>query len=329
MGDSDTRHVTVINADSIGYSAGRAVASELKPVLNNIRQGQIEMATAMATAMAELGKQVNELAYKMVELEVMKYTSRMEALDESKMKLEVMYEDIKSEANKEYNEIQILFDTAIFELLDSLTQTIQANTKNIEILKKDYRYVSDLYTSFFSDSDRIGEIGTLGHNIRKVKLNLAEEKVIENLQSFLDHREGVLKLINELQVELPIKEESILYVPIWVAGMADRSGEQVRIYPVSEYEAQTEAPILQKPYIDCIGKLSIFDFSEILKDEKGMIVISEKDRKNAIWNSILPRADQIIDTANGILGKRVYRDEKGKSLFLETARRFLTRRGAA
>ena len=319
MGES----VTVSNAHSIGRAAGSAVASELKPVLNEIREYQIQMALAMK----QLGDQVNEMAYKMVELEVMKYTSKIEALDESKRNLEVLYESIKAEANKEYNEIQILYDKAIFELLDGLTQTIKANTKNIEILKKDYKYVSDLYTSFFSDTERIGEIGGLGHYLRKVKLNMAEENVLGNFKSFLDHREGTLELINKLQLELPVEKDTIVYIPIWVAGMLGPNGEEIRLYPISEHHLKREAPSLQKPYIDCIDMFSIFNFSDILKNDAGQIVISKEDRENAIRNSILSRAINILDSAERFLGQKIYRDEKGKSVFLETARRFLSRRG--
>ena len=288
--------------------------------LEEIKRSQEELRHTMD----ELSKKIDEMVNSMVLVEKIKYESKKESLEHLETKIKGMYEDIRTEENKEFNEIQIIYDKAIFETLDGLTQTIKANTKTVDILKGDFKFISDLYNNFMEDVKRANEAASFSYYQRLIKINIGEENILENFRSFVDHRKEILGLINALQHKLPMKENTVVYIPVWIAGMVGNGGEEIKIYPVSEYMPPEEYPRMDKAYIEHIKPLSIFNFEDLLRNDEGIMAISREDREKAIANSVLPYFGRVLPHIEKLVGRFIYRDQKGKSVFIEAMKKFIS-----
>ncbi len=314
--------VSISNTGDIGRSVASAMDSHFKSLESEL--GII--ATEIETLKNNFNQRMYELFSDMASIEMSKYESRKNVLQDHLKRVEKISREMKKEADREMGEIQILYDKAIFEVLDGLTQTIKANTKNLDVCKGDYIKVSEQYNSFYSDLAGISYIHAYPYYQAMKNLFDNLKDVVNNFNMFLDYRKKTVELIESLQHDIPVKGKVVkVYVPVWVAGMLSPRGEEVIIYPPSEYVSPSRMLSLSEPYAEHIAPHHVYNFLKFLM-KNNRFRLSPEDRKNAVKHSILPKAGKILPLIEKMSGKSIYRDKKSFSIFTEAIRRFVARR---
>ena len=108
-----------------------------------------------------------------------------------------------------------------------------------------------------------------------------EQSLLSTLRSTVAERTGVLQQIHSFNVEMTIKQSTIVYIPFWIIRIRRRSGIEQFVIPPST---------LQKPSVD---KLSRWNFINILHPisaelkSSACYLLAEKFMNNANYSSIL------------------------------------------
>jgi hypothetical protein len=229
------------------YEIGNAVGNSLNPKLNDL-QNQLNNIAQYTNLTAEQAKIMSiELeaikvaqAALLAEINTMRQMAIARARAQSlqaKEKLNVIAGEVdekKYELDLQKNAIQADYDKSQLEFIGNFAESVSADTKSIDEVKEDYKFIASMMKAAFDDSNALVALSVANFKARLDAITEKKKHALDSMNQFLDTRKGTVTQITKMQTKISRRAPCTVYVPFWMIGLKRGGTPRYIMLPVLE-----------------------------------------------------------------------------------------------
>jgi hypothetical protein len=259
------------------YEIGNAVGNSLNPKLNDL-QNQLNNIAQYTNLTAEQAKIMSiELeaikvaqAALLAEINTMRQMAIARARTQSlqaKEKLNVIAGEVdekKYELDLQKNVIQADYDKSQLEFIGNFAESVSADTKSIDEVKEDYKFIASMMKAAFDDSNALVALSVANFKARLDAISEKKKRALDSMNQFLGTRKGTVTQITKMQTKISRRAPCTVYVPFWMIGLKRGDTPRYIVLPVLESLDPAPPPPREAPYQDHLSPHPAYSFASYL-----------------------------------------------------------------